>query len=43
MISLGLAALLLGCQTQPQRNGSISDFPSNNPTTTSTGLADGQQ
>lgn len=39
LLSLGVAALLLACQG-PQRKGSIDDFPSNNPTTTSTDLAD---
>ncbi|MDB5745314.1 MAG: hypothetical protein JWP72_162 [Massilia sp.] len=40
LISLGVAALLLGCQT-PAQNGSIKDIAQSNPTTTSTGLADG--
>lgn len=39
LLSLGVAALLLACQT-PQQQGSADDFPSNNPTATSTGLAD---
>lgn len=39
LISLGVAALLLGCQT-PAQNGTITDLPQNNPTATSTGLAD---
>ena len=40
LISLGVAALLLGCQA-PAPKGSINDLPSNNPTSTSTGLATG--
>lgn len=40
LISLGVAALLLGCQSAPQ-NGSIKEIPQSNPTTTSTGLATG--
>jgi hypothetical protein len=39
LLSLGVAALLLACQG-PARKGSADDFPSNNPTTTSTDLAD---
>ena len=40
LISLGVAALLLGCQTPPQ-NGSINDLPQSNPTTTTTDLVTG--
>lgn len=42
LVSLGVAALLLGCQSVPSSQpGTINDIPSNNPTATSTGLADG--
>ena len=40
LISLGVAALLLGCQT-PARNDSINDLPQSNPTSTSKDLATG--
>ncbi len=40
LLSACLAAILLGCQTQP-RTGSISELPSNNPTATSADLANG--
>ena len=40
LISLGVAALLLGCQT-PARNGSINELPQSNPTATSADLATG--
>ena len=40
LLSAGLAALLLGCQTQP-RTGAINELPSSNPTATSADLADG--
>ena len=40
LVSLGVAALLAGCQaTAP--NGKADDLPSNDPTATSTELADG--
>jgi hypothetical protein len=40
LVSLGVAALLAGCQaTAP--DGTTDDLPSNDPTATSTELADG--
>lgn len=42
LIPLGLAALLAGCQTTAGQ-GPIDELPQNNPTSTSTGLADGAQ
>jgi ABC-type uncharacterized transport system auxiliary subunit len=40
LMSLSLAALLLGCQSAAQQ-GAISELPQSNPTSTSTGLATG--
>lgn len=40
LISLGVAALLLGCQSAP-RSGPISELPQDNPTTTTTCLITG--
>ena len=40
LVSLGVAALLAGCQTTAP-TGSIDDLPSSDPTETSTALADG--
>ncbi|MFC5462893.1 hypothetical protein [Massilia niabensis] len=39
LISLGVAALLVGCQT-PASTGSINELPQSNPTATSTDLVD---
>ena len=42
LIPLGLVALLAGCQA-PAKQGNINELPQNNPTATSTGLADEAQ